>query len=338
MTDPDFEIPSEWKFSLGLTYLTEDDYTITADILHTQKQDSAIIKDLALTQVATAPDGRPVYNSTNHPFNSDFLLTNVKGNDGENTILSASVSKSFDNGFRFTASYAFTEAKDVHPMTSSVAFSNYHNIAVYDSENPQLSRSNYEIPHRFTLSLKYTTQLLDGYDTKFTLFGQANEGSPYDYTFTSRTSGLGFNDADRQLLYIPLLNDPNVIYANPGVETALNNFIANEGLEQYRGRIMPRNSLDSDWWVKFDVKVEQEFPGFAEGHKFSAFMVVENLGNLLNEDWGIQKNGSRLQGAIEAEVTDDNKYLYERFTNPTDQSRSDVASQWEMRFGIKYEF
>jgi hypothetical protein len=47
-----------------------------------------------------------------------------------------------------------------HPMNSSVAFSNYHNIAVWDPQDPEQSTSNYEIPHRFTLSLGYSHEFL----------------------------------------------------------------------------------------------------------------------------------------------------------------------------------
>jgi hypothetical protein len=338
VTDPDFEIPSEWKYALGLTYTSDDDYVMTADILVSQKNDSAIIKNLADGVVGTAPDGRPIYSNVNHSRASDFLLTNVEGNDAESTVVSFSLAKSFDNGFNFTASYAFTEAKDVHPMTSSVAFSNYHNIAVSDPENPQLSRSNYEIPHRFTLNLSYTHEFFEGYATKFNLFGQANEGTPYTYTFTSGTSGLGFNDVDRQLLYVPLVNDPKVIYGPEFDLAAFNSFIAAEGLEKYRGSIMPRNPLDSDWWVKFDIRIEQEFMGFYEDHKASAFFVIENVGNLIKDEWGVLKQGTLLQGAVEASITDDNLYSYDTFEGPTPQSIQNTGSLWEIRMGVKYKF
>jgi hypothetical protein len=223
-------------------------------------------------------------------------------------------------------------------MTSSVAFSNYHNIEVSDPENPSLAHSNYEIPHRYTFNFGYTHEFFAGYETDINLFGQANQGHPYSYTFTSRSGGLGFNDRDRQLLYVPLLDDPNVVYADDFDLAGFNEFIAAEGMEKYRGRILPRNSLNSDWWVKFDLRVEQEFMGFNEDHKASVFFVVENLGNLLNDKWGVLKQGSFLQGAIEADITEDNKYAFERFTNPTTQSRSDTASQWEIRVGVNYKF
>ena len=60
VTDPYFEIPSEWKFSLGGTYITSNDYVFNVDYLYTDKQDSAIISNIANVQSDTAPDGRTV--------------------------------------------------------------------------------------------------------------------------------------------------------------------------------------------------------------------------------------------------------------------------------------
>lgn len=345
-TDPDFEIPSEWKWSLGASYVTDSDYVFSADLLYSSKQDSAVIYDLAKVKTGEAPDGRPLYGNDDFADGfrgSDFVLTNVggnyvKGEDGESTTLSFSASKAYDNGFKFTASYAYTSSKDVHPMTSSVAFSNYHNIAVVDPQRPTVAHSDYEIPHRFTLNLAYVHEFIDGYETKINLFGQANEGRPYTYSFTDRSGGLGFNDADRQLLYIPTENDPRVEYADDFDLAAFNAWIAEEGLEGYRGSIIGRNVLASDWWVKFDLRVEQELPGFYEDHKAAAYFVLENVGNFFNDDWGVLKQGNLLQGAVEADVTENNTYMYKEFTNPQTQSTSTAASLWEIRFGIKYKF
>lgn len=336
VTDPNFEIPSEWKYSLGLTYITESEYVLMADFLYTYKQDAAVVENLANGLVNIAPDGRPIYAGVNHGRNNDFLLTNVGGNSGDTTVLSFAVSKEYDNGVAFTASYAFTDANDVHPMTSSVAFSNYHEIAVSDSENPGVDTSNYEIPHRFTLNVTYTHEFFDGYETQFSLFGQANQTNPYDYNFNSRSGGFGFNDKSRQLLYVPTINDSRVVYGADFDQQAFNDFIANEGLT--RGRIMERNELDGSWWTKFDLRVEQKLPGFRDGDMASAFLVVENFGNLLNDDWGVLKQGSFLQSAVTTSITDDGQYSFNRFDNPTAQSRQTDASLWEIRVGVKYDF
>jgi hypothetical protein len=334
--DPDFELPSEWKYALGMTYTTDDDYVFMADILLSRKQNAAVIKDLAAGQVGTAPDGRPVNGGVIRSRDNDFMLTNADS-DGKTDVFSLSMAKAFDNGLKFSASYAYTQATDVNPMTSSVAFSNYHNVAVTDAQNIGVATSDYEIPHRFTLNINYTNEFIAGYDTKITLFGQANEGQPYTHNFDRGTSGLGFNNSSRQLLYVPSENDDKVIYADDFDLTAFNAFIASEGLEGYRGQIVPRNALHSDWWVKFDFRVEQEIMGFSEDHKASAFLVVENLGNFLNDDWGVLKQGSPLSSAVEASVTDDGQYLFEDFTGSA-QSVNNRASLWEVRVGVKYKF
>ena len=336
VTDPNFEIPSEWKLALGGTFITESDYVFNVDYLYTKKQDSAIIQNLADAVVETAPDGRPVYDSVNHSRKSDFLLTNADGSDGYSHVLSFAMNKKFDNGIDLAASYAYTIAKEVHPMTSSVAFSNYHRIAVSDPENPGVETSNYEVPHRFTFSAGYTHEFFDGLETRFNVFAQISQTNPYSYTFSSNTRGLGFNDEDRQLLYVPLENDDAVIYGDDFDLAAFNNWVESEGLT--RGKIQNRNSHDGDWWTTFDLKVEQEFPGFNQEHKGSAYFIVKNIGNMLNDDWGVLKRGSSLQRAVTATVNDQGQYVFNEFHNPAGTSVEVDPSLWEIRFGVRYTF
>jgi outer membrane receptor for ferrienterochelin and colicin len=337
-TDPSFDIPSEWKYALGTTYITDDEYVITADLLYSDKKNSPIIQDLAIADTgANFPDGRPVYGQTgSRRGGSDFLLTNVNGADASAFTASLGVSKDFDNGVDASLSYSYTDAKDVNPMTSSVAFSNYSNIAVSDPQNPGVATSDYQIQHRFTATLGYAVELFDGYDTKFNIFGAANEGKPYSYTYSNARI---FGDVNnfRGLIYVPEVNDANVVYADGFDLNAFNAFIEEEGL--VRGQIMERNSLDSDWWVKFDVRVEQEFPGFYKEHKASAFMVIENFGNFLDSDWGVFKQGDFVgEDIIEVGLNSDNQYVYNRFLTPAQQSPNRNASLWEIRIGVKYSF
>ena len=336
-TDPDFELPSEWKYSLGATYVTEDETIFTADFLYTDKQDSAIVRDVGFTDTGVdAPDGRPIYEGSAF----QYLLTNVEGEDAKAMTVSFAMSKDYDSGLSYTASYAFTESSDINPMTSSVAGSNFGNIAVSDPNNPGLTTSDYEVRHRFTFNLSYGTEFIDGYETRFSLFGTANEGRPYSYSFSE--DGIfgdnSFFSNGRQLLYIPTADDARVVYGENFDVTAFNQWIERESLEQYRGDILARNSLRADWWVKFDVKVEQEFPGFMEGHKGSAYLVIENLGNLINDDWGILRQGSFVSEAVvDAEIVD-GVYHYNEFLAPSEQTIQEDASLWEVRVGVKYDF
>lgn len=332
-TDPNFKIPSEWKYALGATYTTDNDIVLMADILHSRKRDSAIITDLAAVQTATAPDGRPVYTSSRN----DFFLTNQKGEDGRSTVVSFALSKAFENGVSTSFSYAYTNAKDVHPMGSSVAFSNYHGVSTADPENLALATSDYEIPHRFTLNLSYAHEFFAGYETRFSLFGQIVRSNSYGYTFNANSSGLGYNDVARQLLYVPTLNDPNVVFVSPANEALFNQWIMDQGLEGFRGGIIPRNGIHGSWWSKFDVRVEQQFPGFSAKHKGSVYFAMENVGNFLNDDWGVIKEGSSQTGAVTTSINGAGQYVY-NFTQPVAESRRIDPSLWSIRLGVSYKF
>lgn len=338
LQDPDFEIPSEWKFSLGATYTFENDIVLMADILHTEREDAAIVRDATRTVVATAPDGRPIYGSLNGR-EEDFILTNVDDESGDSTTVSFALSRSEDFGLDWSASYAYVDAEEVTPMTSSVAFSNYVNFAVADPENPDLATSNYEIRHRFTLRLTYGQEFFDGYETRFTLFGSANSGRPYSFVF-DQDPGFGSSVPfiDRNLVYIPLENDPNVVYGEGFDLAGFNALIEDQGLQ--RGEIMGRNSIRSSWWHKFDLNVTQEFAGFAEGHEGEFFFIVENLGNLINDDWGVLYEASfpRQQAIVGASINDQGQYSYDEFITPARQTRDADASLWEIRVGVRYRF
>lgn len=361
--DPFFDIPKEWKFALGATWDFDagffgSDYRLMVDYLHTEKEDAAIIVDATLEQIGTAPDGRPLYQSIDRSdpdcvdptspdcsgrlFNQDFILSNTRGDSGESDVWSMSLSKAYDWGLDWTFGYAYTESTEVSPMTSSVAFSNYVNVAVSDPNDPGVHRSNYNIPNRFTLRMNYRRAFFGDYQTKFTVYGRVNEGRPFSPTFVD--GGFTFGDTldDRHLLYIPTgPGDPNVSFAPGFDQQAFFDHIEQSGLSKYAGEIVPRNALTSGWWQKFDVRIEQELPGFNPEHRFAGFLIIENVGNLINDDWGVLKEqgfprNQQLVGfSLDAA---NNQYVYEEFFTPAPQSRVADASLWNIVVGVSYDF
>jgi len=364
--DPNFNIPKEWKFALGATWdfdagFMGDDYRLMVDYLHTEKEDSAFVVNANLEQIGTAPDGRPIYENIDRAdpdcqvdptspdcgsrnFNEDFILTNVQGDDGDSDVFSLALAKAYDWGFDWTFGYAYTESSEVSPMTSSVAFSNYANMSLSDPSDPGAANSVYNIPNRFTLRLNFRRAFFGDNDTKFTLFGRVNEGRPFSPVFVDGGDAFGDSVDDRHLLYIPTgPSDPNVTFG-PGFDTdAFFAYLNETGLNDYAGGIAPRNTFDSGWWQKYDIRIEQEFPGFNPEHHFSAFMLIENVGNLINDDWGVLKEQSfpYRQAVVEIdedELHDNGVYIYEAFQSPAPQSRVADASLWEIRFGVSYSF
>lgn len=291
--DPDFEAPTEWKYALGLTWEIGDGYTLQADAQITRGDDTAIYKHGDLEKVGTNADGRPVYDSVRIP---TFVLTNSsKGNESES--LSVSLFKAFDFGLDMRLGYAWTDAKDVNPMTSSVAFSNYSNRTFFDPEEEVLSTSNYNVEHRFTAVLNYTAELFANYETRVSLFAQSNSGTPYSIVLPEFEGQLAYG-------FTPYF-EGDVVLVEPGT----------------------RNNQEGSWWTKADLRITQEFPGLTAEHRGSAFIIIDNVTNLLNDDWGVMERPIFPYGVTQAQQA-----------NGQAETRVGEASLWEVRVGLNYRF
>jgi hypothetical protein len=349
--DPDFEIPSEWKYNLGFTYETANEYVIQGDILYAKKKDNAIIRAASWDDASRTElfDGRAVYDYvtvgqrengsdiTRSFRKSDLVLTNAEG-EGDSTTISVAVRKEYDFGLTANVGYAYNESTDITPMTSAVSFSNFTSFATTDAQNPGVSTSNYEVPHRFTFNLRYSNEYINGYRTSFSLFGSRTKGRPISYTFDELSVGATEFESRRHLLYVPLENDPNVIYGENFDQAAFNAFVDAKGLT--RGEIVDRNSHNSAWHTRVDFRIDQELPAFAEGHKARAFFVIKNLGNLLNDEWGVKTVGNFVaQNVVTASINDEGQYEFSDFREGNAEETTFIRqSLWEVRVGVKYTF
>ncbi len=288
--DPDFELPSEWKFAMGVTHIFPGDYIVSADFLYTYGRDSAMIMHGDLEQVGTVTNEfgtYPEYDSVREP---SFVLTNSsEGNRSKN--FSISMSKDIGDSFDYSIGYSWNDAEDVQPMTSSVAFSNYQNRAFFDPEEDVRSTSNYSIKDRFTATANWRKTFFNNLHTTVSLYGSYNSGRPYSLTYNGTIDPYGFT---------PFLDFRDNVLAEGDA----------------------RNGEEGSSWTKVDMRINVDFPGFMEEHEASAFLVIDNLTNLLNDDWGVlyQHNFPRTvsRGDSEPRIGD--------------------ASRYEIRFGLQYSF
>lgn len=349
--DPDFEIPSDWKFALGTVIdfgsadaWYGDDWRLQADFLYSKVNEAAYIQPISFTQTGVAADGRPLYSGNTN----DFVLTNAE-EKGYSRVISLGLSKSYDNGIDWGLGYAYTDAKDVNPMTSSVAFSNFVNFATYDPVNPETGTSDYVIPHRFTFNLNARREFIKNYASKFSLFGTVNQGSPYSYTIGENNAFDPVFGNRRQLAYIPNgANDPVISPLSDAAAVAqLINFIeGSDDLREYRGQIVDRNSENDPWRSRFDIRLAQELPGLRASDRTEAFIVIRNVGNLLNDEWGVMKehgfpgNASLYTlDADQGEIDSEGRLIISGFNPNVDRASTlNNASLWQIRLGVKYTF
>jgi outer membrane receptor for ferrienterochelin and colicin len=370
--DPSFEPIQTWKSSLtfagdlNLGWLG-DNYEFSVDYLRGDVRKGILWKDYrgGLSPIAFAPDGRPIYrrNAERGLFvtgvassdtGSDLVLTNT--DQGFQQAWAFSLSKSWDSGFDGSFSYTLTDAKDVNPGTSSVAFSNWANLATADVNNPGLATSNYEIKHSYKLRLSWTKELWDDNKTNVSLFMEHRSGLPYSfvYNISGAASMATFGDgaSNRQLFYVPqvdssgnvtLTSDPIVTYATGFNMAAFNEYLKGVGLTDHAGKISPRNGFRSDDVTRFDLRLSQELPAFVpNGAKLKLFADFINIGNMLNDEWGVLEQVDFPYAAPIVGVTlAGGKYTYSNFQPAVKTlSNSDAPNRslWQVKFGVKYSF
>jgi hypothetical protein len=355
-----------------------DDYRIDLDFIRSQTKDAATIKDLALARIGTNFDGTPIYkrvdrsdpdclvpatvNTAACPTRSqnDLILTN--SGDGFRNIYSASIQKSYDWGLDWSFGYAHTDSEDTRSMTSSVAFSNWIAVAINDINNPERATSNFEIPNRFTMRVSYEHEWFEDFTTRVSLFGQAYQARAYSYNFLNGGLNDMFGDGQESLhlLYVPTgPTDPNVVFcagaaqADPRCRvsttgagatqfrtfdtTSFFNWVDDVGLT--RGAVQTRNDQTGSWTNKFDLKIEQEFPtGFGNG---SVFAVFENIGNMIDDEWGVPYESPFPQQVRLVEADRDpatGQYIFRQVSAVQPEGAVTSVAFWSIKFGATWEF
>ena len=368
--DPNFKMPSTWKATLGFDQTFDagmfgDDYVLKGDLIYSRVKQAVLWKEnrvskcVAVTATcpsgATAPDGRPLYNRTIAPAGgpaipaagNDLVLTNT--DQGRGWVASLALSKNWDTDigkFDVELGYTWQDITEVNPGTSSTAQSNWDNLATDDINNPKESTSNYEIKHNAVAAVKWSEEFWGDYETSVSFFGQARTGRPYSYTFAGASGVFGDPrqaSRQRQLFYVP--KDSNDVQLAGGLTyELLDKYIVANGLDKYRGKIVPRNAFRSSSVATLDARFTQEIPGLFEGSKGVFSMDIRNLTNLINSSWGrdIQVGFPFVAPVVQATgINAAGKYIYAPVNgvlqNPN-RSLTARTSVWAIQFGARYEF
>ena len=360
LVDQDFKMPSVWRSSLGIDYkIPNTPLTFTSDFLYT-KDVNAVFQFGANRKVATEKmleGDRDYYaNAAAYTYNnaiganSATVLTNT---DVKGYSVSATAGFNLSNwhGFSGSAFYTFSEAKEVTANAGSSASSAWSGSLTTNSPNEQIrTLSNFSVPHRVVANL--------GYNFKNTSIGVyysgANQGR-FSYYYGNDVNGDGISN---DLMLIPgdvstmkfanIVSGGNVLFTADQQRDAFAQFIKDNGLEKYAGRVLPRNGFLLPWLNRFDLRISQAlFKDMVQGgDKIALSLDIINFGNMLNSDWGIQDYTVSSYGAAvlsrSGSVSKDPTYTMLRegtglATKPY-RAASTTSTTWSAMLGIKYSF
>lgn len=366
--DPDFKLPSVYKFSLGYDReLPWMGLVASVDYQLIKAKDAVFYQALNLGPAqGLLADGREYYwcelgntSSSNRTCgaNPNFTTNSTKlGNtdEGSASSITFALNKPLSNNWFGSLSYTYTDADEVASDGSSQAWSSYQYVSRVNPNQEIATTAGRQVRDSIKATLGWEKAFFGDYKTSVAMFYNGRSGLPYTWTINGDTNGDGiFQDP----AYIPLVNDPNVSYgsATPEQISAFHEFISsNPYLASRRGGIADRNGDSYSWVNQLDVSFQQELPGFFQGHKSVIRLDIYNFLNLLDSDWGHTmgetfSDNTRYLARL-AGVNADGTYTYNlgsadsptwETLAPYDASGSypsRVVSRWSAMLTLRYQF
>ena len=359
--DPDFKIASTWQYSIAADYRADfsavglgEDWRVSAELLYKDIERDLIWKDLS-RELDTAKgnngltvDGRPIYRRTIADRSErDILLTNASG--GHSTIATISLAKQWENGLSVNFSYANSSINDRLSATGTSTNTAYEFNPVIDPNNPEIGTSSFETKHRLTFNLSYNTEFYEGYNTGLHMFFERKSARPYSWvlqkSFRSDDQLNGDSSLDNFFLpYLPTgASDTAVDFENGLSYDEIQAVLQGVGVSG-KGGYLGKNSSRGPWTTTMDLRLEQEIPGFMEGHKGIFYIDIKNALAIFDQSSArVYRNdfGTSTADLFNYSINDAGQYvLGDAGVDASDVpvSFQDRASTWVAKVGVKYTF
>lgn len=359
---PDFDTLSTWKYSIGADYAADlsriglgDDWRLSADIILSDVKNGFNVREGRRVVTGTAPDGRNIYSFTP---GGDYILENTS--QGDSTVMSFNVSKAWETDFGSidaTLGYTNTDADEVRSYNRFVTFESFAFDATSDFNDMQPSASTYEIKDRITATLDWRHTLFGDNESRASLVYIGRSGRHYSYVFGSADAAFGGtyladfgsegDNPGSQLFYVPTGTSDPIVTGDATFLANLDGFISSNGcLNGSRGKIIARNACDTGFVNYVSLRLSQEI-GVWSDKKLELILNIENLGNLLNDDWGRVESYAAPSNVALANVTiSGGQYVYapisgDQVSAATMAPKPAIArlpSVYRIQFGVNLRF
>ncbi len=318
---PNYDILSTWKYSIGADYLADlsgigmgDEWLFSADVIISEVNDAYDIFEERRSVIGAAPDGRPIYDQPGFGFGWDLTTRNTS--KGSGTVYTLSLAKAFDTRagmFDLAVGYTHQDVDEFRSYNRFVTFETLVFDTGTDMNNPVVAPSRYEVEDRITATLGWYKDLFGENITSVGLVYAGRSGRHFNYVFGSNGvctfGGLGLADCGAetdiqgsQLFYVPTGPGDPLISGDPAFLADLDEYIDTTGcLSNHRGSIVTRNNCKTSWTNIFSLRLMQEI-SFGD-MSFDLIMDIENVGNLLNSDWGRVESYTAPSAVAPANVT-----------------------------------
>jgi hypothetical protein len=354
VTADDFKLPQVWRSNIALDQRLPRGFVGTVEMIYSMDFNSPLAVNLAHQRtgqsVNVAGNSYALYRQelpgaegTN--LSQVYYLTNI--NKGSYVSLNLGLEKTWDFGLYANVNYTRSQSRDYGLIGGSQAQSLWPNVARDDRNNPESGYSRFDTPNRIVAQVTYDTRVFSQNNlTRFSFIYVGGDQGRYSYTY----SGSFGDGSGVRLMYVPRNFEEAQLIDIEGGRTAqqqwqdLDAFIEQDSyLSENRGSITERNGAKLPWLHRVDFRVSQDLNLFRGQHKLQLTFDVLNLGNLINDEWGVtrsslQSNPLVYQGpdangnaqfTVASEITSGAE-SYRRNIN--------INNTWSAQFGVRYLF
>jgi hypothetical protein len=362
----DFKFPQVLRTNLAFDYTFENGLKATVEGLYSKTLNNVLYKNLVVEEsgkfLQNGGDKRPLYQTavnpeTNQPYTQEYTGIVYLGNSSKGFTynLTGKLEKSFDFGLDLMAAYTFGHSKGMNDGTSSQALSNWqYNENRQGPNNPELSWSDFDVPHRIIGSVSYRKEYARHFATTVSLIYNGQSGSRYSLCYQNNINGDGASGND--VIYIPtdtelagmnfrdITSGSNVVATAEQQRADLGNWInANADLKARKGSYIERNSMLAPFENHFDLHIAQDFHLNVAGRRNTIQLSFDilNVGNLLNRAWGLYNNVGYSYTPIAVGGVDADGVPTFQFTKPASENlygMADYNSRWRSQIGLRYIF
>ena len=359
--DSDFRMPQVWKTSLALDYQfpTAFPLSLTAEGMFNKTIWGVCMKDWSiddskLTATFAGPDNRVNWKECkNYTYDSTpaYVMTNT--NQGWGYTANITLNAEPVKNLKIMAAYTKTESKEISGMPGSAANSVFTGMPTISGTNLSgLQRSQFCLPDKVMANIGYFIPFkvfhgnglhINAYYTAYSSYGNS-------YIYSNDMNGDG-NATD--LIYIPATKD-EIQFTSTQDADAFWAFVNNDKyLSSHKGQYAEAYAARAPWIHRIDLRIAEDFC-FKIGetkHNFQLAASIDNIGNLINSSWGVQKLScyqTSLTGTISplkyegvqngkpafSMVKVDNAYPTQNYT----KYYKNTAECWMVLFSLKYFF
>jgi hypothetical protein len=379
LVSKDFRLPKIFRASLAVDKKLKDNWSITVEGSVSKNINEIYYRRLDINPPVaqlSGPDNRYIYDlrrigypagsgitAGSNPYTGIFLLENQPyyRRSGFAYNFTASIDKSWTDGFSFNAFYTYGASFVTHEPTSSQNNSQWRFMETVNGRNDvQRSRSDFDLGHRVSAFIaKKFTYAKGALASTISLVYNGQSGNPFSYTYsngpvrdqgTTETNDLIFIPTADQIRGMTFVSNATFPLTPAQQAAALESYISQDNyLSKNRGQYAERNGARLPFTNIIDVKFLQDFnvKVFNKKYQFQLTYDVFNFTNMLNRNWGRtyfmandqyslmryqSATASRIPTYSFAPVRDNTPWGISSSTAPS------FSARWVSQLGLRFKF